>query len=886
MIKLHCLGTFCSFVLIYYVYFSYISFHSINKDWENRSTAKLGNYKMVERKLKPTETHTDNDNVWKSKSPQVPPTLSRGARPSPLTRPGAQSGSFSTQVSNKKEGQHKNRLQLLMFLTHTQPSAMMWEKSWRYSKSLPSATEGTVISVWGQCWQFATQQPYCKSGKPWPTGPNMIDPCSLHIWKKPDHNMEESLELDLGFPTEEWHLSWRKSSNNNNKKKDASSINGKNTGCFTLLLETQQLNEALCSSEWSESWRCTKHASEQEHITVPNGGFMESGDVDKQDKCKEMSSRWEECWRLVNLQGYSQVSQIQRAESPKCANWTACMVIFNKHWNSDPSLEQNPDNTYNDFSEWGKSWQVTKNMSKPCEEIEKVLKALPPKMEMEAEKLEAKPKEHYSQSKEADSFPGQLKHDIMYLSKRELSKLPLLKKVENNLFSSKWRDSWKTMKNRLRMERTMRPLMSENRGDMKPTTSEWKNSWKFTCLSRLQEPELWQQDWATTPQTRVDWARDQNYFGEFTKNVERSWDKSWRFSRGQHQSEPGQGNARTIQGGSNTVCNHSDDSLIQNKYVRLVPDWQEAWMVSESQYHHDKPSLMQWREAWKWSVFHTDRWFEKVIQDNRMEDGMKIQPLKDFIYLQTAKAKMIECFINQMVSERYPEEKWRDSWKAGLLLNHQTNHYESHGKNVNSTTQQLHPTASEHGSKWGRSFRLANPMPYVERPWVESSPNPCHYPFMWLRENNIHPRITTSFSNNPANLRLWGNSYQFLQDTSVQSKDMGRIKAPVDPSLITTKTKMKRNLYGNIKMDKQSGRKWAGCHLLGKTQPIPKRGSPSVKTLVEDETRAKFFEEWAESWKFLIQTGNMKKMKSLAGWGESWKFLLPSYQSINVLKAR
>ncbi|KAG7239043.1 hypothetical protein INR49_030243, partial [Caranx melampygus] len=70
---------------------------TINKDWANRSTAKLGNYRRVERKTKPAETHTDNDNVWKSKHPQVPPTLPRGAGPGPLARSGAQSGGFSTK---------------------------------------------------------------------------------------------------------------------------------------------------------------------------------------------------------------------------------------------------------------------------------------------------------------------------------------------------------------------------------------------------------------------------------------------------------------------------------------------------------------------------------------------------------------------------------------------------------------------------------------------------------------------------------------------------------------------------------------------------------------------------------------------------------------------
>lgn len=855
-------------VLVSYTFslfsFSCIYFHRINKDWASRSANKQGNYKRVERKTKPAETHTDNDNIWKSKRPQVPPTLPRGAGPGPLGRSGAQSGGFSTQASSKKDVQHNNynRLQLLAYLAQTQPSAMVWGKSWKYNKSLPSPAEGTARSDWGQCWMFATQQPQSEEGKPWPNGPNMTDPCSLHLWKKPERNVEDSLELNVDLPTEEWHMSWKKPSSH--KKEDTSSINGNKSGYFALMLETQQLNEALCSSEWSESWKCTKHQSEKGHV-VPDGGLTDEY-VDKQDKRKEMSSRWEECWRLVNHHG---CSQVQTSESPECANWTAAMVIFNKH--SDPSMKEHPDNVHNDFSEWGTSWQVTKNMSKPCEEIEKVLKAVPPKMEIEPEKPEAKPKGHHSPSKEEDHIYEQLKHDVIYWPK----KLPLLKHVENKLLSSDWHESWKTLKNILKMERRrVRPFrMSEYRIDVMSTNSEWKDSWKFTCPSQLQDPEHWQQDWATTPQVGEHRTRAENNLQE----LDGSWEKSWRFLRGQHRSELGQGH-------------HSDDSSVQKKHVRSVADWQAAWSVSESQFHHDKPSLMQWREAWKWSVFHTERWFEKMIRDNRLENSMEIQPLKEKIYLQTAKAKMIQSFVNHTVTENHPEENWRDSWKAGSLLNHQTHHHESHGKKINSTTQQVHPIANEHGCKWGRSFRIANPMPHVEQPWVESSPNPCHYTVMRSRESNIHNRINTSFSDNPAVLKLWGNSHQFMQDAGAKSKGMGSTKAPADPRVILTKTKMKRNLYGNINMDKQSERKWAGCHLLGKTQPRPKRGAPSGKKLMleDDETKAKFFEEWAESWKLLINPRSLKKipMKSLVGWAESWKFLLPPYQPMNVSKAR
>ncbi|XP_040915056.1 uncharacterized protein LOC121195571 [Toxotes jaculatrix] len=887
---------------------------SINQDWANRLVPKLGNYKRVERKTKTAET--DINDVWKSKQPQVPPALPRGAGSGPFGRPGGQSRGFTTQAPNYKDkkGQDKNfkRLQSLMFITQTQPSAMVWGKSWKYNKCLPSPAEGTARSDWGQCWMFATQQPYSEAGKPWPNGPNMMDPNSLHLWKKPDCRVMESKELELSLPTEEWQMSWRKS-DKNSKKEHTSSVNGENvhrSGYFNLLLETQHLKEALCSSEWNESWRSTKPASQQEDFSVQNDGLVNESVANKLNENNEM--RREECWRIINHLGCnkSQLPQVQKSHSPKWANsWRAATVVFNNHKNSDPSLRHNHSDTYdgcielrkshlqkgtllsherkhsdlqfyNEFQalpEWSESWQVTKNNSKPCEEIEKVLKTSPPRVEtvVEAQKVEENPKGHYSKSEKADPYYEQLKHNVIYCPRRELtqSKLHLLKHVENVLFPSEWTDSWKTLKHRMRMERRrMRsdPFRESEKG-------EWKDSWKVTCQPLHQEPELWQQSWSTTAQSRVDRSRDQNHFApvEVHKNgptVKWMWGESWRFLRHPYRSEHRQDDAKASQGSSSVDFHHPDDSQAQRRYARSVSDWQVAWMVSESQLHHDKPSLTQWRESWKWSVFHTEHSTEQVPRENGMGD-MKTK---------IAKAKMNWSFDNQMFRERYPEEQWSTSWRAGSLINHQLSHYGSSGvpgKNISSAPQQQHTIASEHGSKWGRSFRLANPMPHVEQPWVESSPNLCHYTVMWLRVKNIQSKIT-NFSNNPAIFRLWGNSHQFLQEPSAQIKGRIKSKELVDPRVIIAKnTKTRRHLFFNTEKEKQSERKWAGCHLLGKTQPRPKKGSASVRKIkVDDETKEKFLEEWAESWRFLVHPGSLKKqipMKSLSGWTESWKFLLP-----------
>ncbi|KAI3362557.1 hypothetical protein L3Q82_012259 [Scortum barcoo] len=893
---------------------------SINKDWQNRSDARLGTHKRVERKKKPVEDQTDSNNVWRSKKPQVPPTSLRRTGSGPLGRPGGQKGGFSTSTPNYKDkkGQDKNlkRLQLLMFITQTQPSAMVWGKSWKYNKSLPLPAEGAEVrSDWGRCWMFASQQPYSEAGKPWPNGPNEMDPLSLHLWKKPDCREVESQQLDLSLPTEEWQMSWRKPYKNN--KGDTSSVNGENGpkfGFFTLLVETQHHNEALCSSEWNESWRSTKPTSQQDHFNVSNDCLM-----NEQHKDREMSSTLKECWKLINHHGYnkSKVPQVQNSHSPE---WANSWKVAKNHNNSDPSLSQehrdNYDNhgqqkesplynvklvfheqkcrdlylqlcnEFKDLSEWSKSWQVTKNNSKPCEEIEKVLKAA-----LETQKVEEKTKGYYSASEKADPSFDQLKYSEIYQPNRvsTQSMMRHLKHLENVWSPSEWRNSWRTLKHRMRMERRrMRPdpsrpfRTSEEEGNMKPIASEWKDSWKFTCRPLHQEPEFWQAGWSTMPQIRVDRARDQNHFApvELPKNGptgDRSWGESWRFTRPQHQSGSGQGRVQTSQGRSSVASHCAEDSQVCRRYIRSVSDWQEAWMVSETQFHHDKPSLTQWRGAWKCSNFQAEHWSEQVPREKRV--GALMETQREMISLQRDKDKMSSSFDNQMFREKYPEKQWSASWRAASVLNLQDR------KSMSSTNQQQHATPNGHGSKWGMSFRLANPMPHMEQFWVESPPNRYHYKVMWSRQKNIN----TKFSNNPVSFRLWGTSHQFLQGARAQINDKTKSKAPVDPRvIITKKTKTRRHLYSNIEKEKQSNRKWAGCHLLGKTQPRPKRGPASMKkSKMEDKTEDKFFEEWAESWTVFVLHGSLKKqmpVKSLSGWDVSWKFLLPPYQPMNSPK--
>nr|XP_033502286.1 uncharacterized protein LOC117269407 [Epinephelus lanceolatus] len=923
---------------------------SINKEWAGRLAARQGSYVRVDtRKKKSVGQKIDDSNVWKSKLPQAPPTLPRGGGPAPHGKPGVPSKGYSTAAPNlrDKKAQDKSlrKLQLLMFIAQNQPSSMVWGKSWKYNKAVPPLAEGTeVIATWGQCWMFATKQPYTEPGKPWLNGPNLINPLNHRFWEKPDYRVVESEELDLMLPPEEWEMSWRKF-DKNSMQEDASSANGDNfakSALFTPLVETQRYNEALCSSEWSDSWQSTKPASEEDDFTAPDhDDLMNESDAKMQNNDRQMSSEWEECWKLINHHGgnKSELPEIKKSHNPEWASsWRAAMVVHNNHKNSEPSLRQDHGDTYDDrshlrdsylynvllesreqkhrdlyfqlcneleaLSEWSKSWQVTKNNSKPCEEIEKILKASAPRMETApgAQKMENKPKEQFSRSEKLDPLYEQLKHDVIYRPRREFSqsKLLHLKHLEKVLSASEWRESWKTLRHRMRMERRRmrpdpsRPFRASAEGrEVMPSASEWKDSWRFTSQPLSQDPETWQQGWSTIPQIRVDRAWDQNHFAPVVlpKNGpvgDRSWEESWRFLRRQRQSEPGQGRAQTNQQRL-MASHHSGNSWAQRRYNGS--DWQLAWMFSETQFHHDRPSLTQWREAWRWLAFNPEHSTEQVPRENRMDVLMEIQPHRERISLQRAHSKLSRSFDNQMFRERYPEKQWNASWRAESLLNHQLSQSGSSGtpgKSTSGTTQQHHTTDNGHGSKWGMSFRLANPMPHLEQPWVESSANPCYYKVMWSRGQRKPNNINTNFSNNPATFRVWVHSSRFLQAASAQIKGKTMSTKPTDPRVIITNSiKMKNNLFSNLE-DKQSERKWPGCHLLGKTQPRPKRGAAPAKNLkVEDKDE--FFEEWAESWRYSVRPGGLKKqmpVKSLSGWGESWKFLIPPYQPMNGPKAK
>lgn len=752
-------------------------------------SGKLRNYKRVEKKTKTDSFEKDSHNIWKGMQSHKPPPTPRGTASGLLSRPGGKNTSFSTQAPDYKGKKHeKKRLQLLMFITQSHPSAMVWGKSWKYNKCLPPAEGAAATAAWGQCWMFVAQQPYTEEGKSWPNGPNTLDPQSLCLWKRADHRVMDSRDIESSPLTEQWLTSWRKADMNQTKK--TSSASGESVtkcGLFAHLVETQLRNAALCSLDWTESWKATKPASQH---TVPHDVLMNEVVARKQDKDRGVTSRWEECWTLANHHGCnnSKLLQSKHCPSPEWAtSWKTAAVASNNqndngayddcsqtqlhqisNWRSRDLHLQLCNYLCNDvLPEWSKSWQVVKNNLKPSEEMEKVLKAF--------ESLEVKENQNelYLTSEKVDE---QVKH---------------------------------------------------------------KN-----------EP-----------------------------TVEQSWEESWRMSKHQHQCAASHTTNQKLGEGSH----YSYDLQALMRCIRPVSDWQVAWMVSESSFQHNKPSLSQWQKAWMSPTWNMQHWAEQMPRAEGDNEAMEIQPLKE------AKPIISQCMGSQTFSDRHPMKEWSASWKASSLLDLQPSLSEcsgTPGKDVSSTTQQQR--GSEHGSKFPRSFRIANPMPHMDEHWVESSPNPYRYTVLWpAGKNTIQNKINTSCGQNPAALRLWQNSHMFV---NVASAQINMSKETTDPRVIVVKeTKTRKHLCSYTKKE-QSDRKWAGCHLLGKSQPRPKKTSASIqKPRMDDEAPDSSFEEWVESWRYFVQPGILKKNmlnKSLFGWSESWKFLLPPQQPGNGPRAK
>jgi len=687
---------------------------------------------------------------------------------------------------DKKKLPNKNliKLQLLECIDQTQPSTMFWSKSWKYNKSLPKPEDGEeVASTWGQCWRLAVQQPYIEmseSAQPWPNGPNVVNPHDLSLWKNYIHRMKESRELDLDLSKDEWHLSW-KDSHRQKGQAGKSQRGGDHPKYGSSLEETQHQNEALCSSEWSDSWKATKPREEEEdqHASPsePTNGCIESH-VDKKPKNGLPSTSW----KFMNRQ---------------------------LHYKSEQS---SPVQNCN-HAEWNKSWRTAVTVTNCL--------------------------------KEAEHAPSPMQHQKEIHDVHDNEEDPLHKVIINMSVSRESRYSnW------------LKSLLC----DKPMPLSEWESSWEMTKNNSEPSEELKDVLMAVPAKTQV-------------QKVEKPKEQ------------------RSLTEKTNPPYEQLRHEVIYQPRMQF--------MVSDSDLLHDEPSLTQWMDAWRQPVFHTEHLDEQLLQHSGTEPSMVIGHWRGKLPLEKAKAKMSQSFDSHIFRERYPEKHWSESWKATCLLS------SSSGTTEQDTDGHVHEQSVapviEQASEWGMQFRIANPMPHVEKSWVECSPNPSRHMVLFARgtrsrrqklfvamcaDHTEHKYFAQYF-------KVWGKSYSFLMGPGGQATDKSSqsISKQQDDQWVLMSRNININhqyLYVNINQKNPDGKKWAGGHLLCKTQPRPKKGSAPVKKAVaEDADTAedtKFFEEWSESWRYVVQPQSLKKQvsaKNLSGWGASWKFLLPPYPTQN-----
>ena len=855
------------------------------------------------------------------------------------------------------------KIQRLISLASSQPSGMIWSKSWKFSNSLPKLEEGsTPPPDWGKSWQFMTLQPHI-DGKPW-TEEN--GPASHHencsIWQKP-MRMLDSQDCEQILHSPEWGQSWKyrkpesdlKSGTKDKANKEAG-LHSSKSRILEMLVESQHHNEALSSSEWSESWKSTKPPKAGEaHTNGPtNGPFNEpKNDLKKDGKSGSQSI---ECWKFINRQLHVTDNSKQTSHNPEWADsWRAAKMVSNsnKKAKSPEYLENgerqdsNHDHQviisvsrelkYRDLlgaqlcdenkplSEWEKSWKTTKNLSKPSAEA--TLKAEEPKEKSMAQNQKV------GMSKENDTNlagvqQGMRKPTIM-------SKIAKYRNLMSRLLIDdmpyEWNEAWKFTKPQSSKETVQWSTtgmaddsMVRKQHMTKRSLTDWSESWQCARPhSRHAMPSVteWKESWFSRYKPH---ARREHWIKEAgLKDFDKQHPKYEVFNLPKRAS-------------AEKMLYHMQDG---EKGMGSA-EWKESWKSLKHQIHLEGMRTMtEWTDSWRCAVFHTDMSGQEQPRQNWPDESMEIQPRKEKLQVPRAMTHMSRSFDSQVFKERYPQTQWNESWKAATLQHHhhKTNyvmetdksslfhlnntnpstpdwknswkfvcmhfnqkkeswdkeramfHSETKSQTLTDYDQDVQPQMSSRASKWGKPWKMANPMPNVEKgSWIHSHANQSQYVVLWSRSNSMKSLYTSL--KETATLRLWEKSWRFLKIEGKGDSKAGKGKSNGSNGFVigTQKRKTRKHIYSQIDKEKPAERKWTDCHKITKTQPRPKRGSFMNMPKAVTKEASDFTQQWAESWRFSDQPVKQKTevTATLSTWGESWKFLIAPYPQQNGPKSK
>ncbi|XP_017566223.1 uncharacterized protein LOC108435132 [Pygocentrus nattereri] len=887
----------------------------INEDWAKRMSGKV-KPRRVERKDKPLEEL---------------PSQTYKAKQVALGRPnGFVSNRPLKPVDVKKNMTKRNNLTLLLKLNEKQPSLMVWTKSWKFSQPMPQPEEMPPASGWGQSWKSLNIQPNLE-GKSWiehehNTNNNVTYNGVLFPWEKFGKSLY-SENFEEVTPIIDWEKSWkytkqRKEAHEGGKNGPKNSRQEK----LKTLYQSHSYNEEKSSSEWNDSWKSGKPPKEEHIKFISELVSKEGNDMETEEQStmpwghswkvfkkplhiKSKSTRtctppdWMDSWRVSKpVTQISQQEKISNVHEPQInmpdepLDPTSYQTIMDaskeEKYNLLWSSQLKGKDVALPVTEWQKSWISLKNLSEY--------------------------KEQQLMKKNENSRPAKIKQGVLfevfsYPRKHKPTKiLELSEHKDQETFISKWKDSWKSLKNQRRQDRIwsnlQRPRPQTQPVTPQPSLIEWANSWRFTNLNANQDNNFWQQSWSTYTRNRPDrWVRENEALNAGVPHNgptgTRGWDESWRSTRHQHHVE------REATDTTHLATQPEDTQI--HRRVRSLADWEDSWQFSTNQFHHDRPSTTEWVDSWRFCSFHRENWSECQPESNQYERALEIKARKK---LPCPSYRFSRSFESQTFKERFPPQEWKNSWKVKRFdgkeqprsgLSHlkkkefpqpwddswmfsATQFYKS--EHTESSSIQGHSVSRSAQyksiSEWGRLWKIANPQPPKNIAlWSEAKPNPCYPQQMvfWSRYkcNNY---LLSPPAKDYASLKQWGRAWRFMKlESKLDTKSIISQSNHEDYSVIMRRiVKAKKHMYSH--KEAPQFKRWTDACKLAKTQPRPKRDMRHKPSQGINEGDKVMFTEWAESWRFVtdsVSTEPAKTSVCLTDWGDSWKFLLNDYAQQN-----
>lgn len=711
-----------------------------------------------------------------------------------------------------------------------------------------------------------------------------------------------------------------------------------------MLVESQHHNEALSSSEWNTSWMSTKPPSDgHAHTDVPP--VSEPNNNQKKDgksgsQCIECwkfmnhqlhvknnsnqtssSPEWGNSWRAATIVSNNN----KKVTSPELAVYgntqdsnhhKVILFVSREHkyrdlWSSQLCDEDKP------LSEWDKSWETAKNLSEPS--AEDFLKAeespVSQKAVVNTPIKKEENKERVQQSMHNKTIWTKTAKDRNLVSPHFMLNLP-----------QEWNEAWKFPKSGSHKETEQWLTTGMPDASMvlkqhmkKRSLTDWSESWKcarpYSCHGKPSVTE-WKQSW---------FSRYQPHAGR----------EHWIKEAGLKEHAMHHPKYEVFNLPKRSTTEKMLHQMGDMEKGMLTTEWNVSWKTLKREDQPNTVSTSKWGDSWRCAAFHTSSSGEEQPTQNWSDESMEIQPRKEKLQEQGAMIRISRSFDSQIFKERYPQTLWVESWKAATLQKH---HQRSHSVKDQSKFSRFHlndtmasipewknswkfvciqfnqrkefwdgeednntmdaspdvksnesikinvpsQITSNNKSKWGKSWKIANPMPHIEQgSWLQSHTNPSQYVVLWTRSHSM--KLPDTSLKETTTLNVWGKSWSFLKMEIKDVSKAGKRKSNGSNGglvIMTKKIKQRKHIYSSIDKDKPAERRWTDNYKLAKTQPRPKREVFLKIPKGEKKGNGEFTQQWAESWKFSYQPEkqNMAEVSTTVSiWGESWKFLIPYY---------